>query len=70
MSPYTELAGWGRRMTAADLGVAAYAIVMLFIFTGVIGRSFLVGVLLIALTTSMPLVTLPNTGCLDRPPEK
>ena len=39
-------------------------IVTLFILTGVFGLSLRsVGVLSIALTTSMPLVTLPKTGC-------
>src|SRR5262245_34361322 len=43
-------------------------IVTLFILTGVFGRSWLlVGVVSIFLITSMPDVTLPNTGCLDGP---
>ncbi len=38
------------------------------IFTGVFGRSSpSVGVFSILVTTSMPEVTLPNTGCLDPP---
>ena len=43
--------------------------VMLFIMMGVIGLSSLVGTCEIAVTTSMPLVILPKTGCFDSPGE-
>merc|ERR1719247_348597 len=40
---------------------------MEFILIGVAGLSFTVLTLEIALTTSMPAVIFPNTGCLDSP---
>ena len=47
----------------------AYSVtVTLIILTGVLGRSLpSVGVVSIFFTTSMPEVTLPNTGCFDGP---
>merc|ERR1712060_208744 len=42
-------------------------IVMEFILMGVLGLSLLVGTVEIEVTTSIPEMTLPNTGCFDGP---
>src|SRR6476469_2026477 len=51
-------------------GTGQSVTVTLFILTGVFGRSFGPrGVFEIASTTSIPAITLPNTGCLEFPGE-
>ena len=52
-------------MVLAEICGPRYCTVRLFIMIGCLGLSLTVGTLLIAVTMSMPSITLPKTGCWD-----